>query len=464
MKTLNTKWAIKALFNKNGLYCAIWLIVQQLLVAVSTLSIVRLIEHLAQDGYLSVFYTVLFVASLILVYAPAAFSHVYLKKFQFSSFENYISKFSDKNKGKRTFAHQRYKNQYESWITNESYIVFNDASLFLYEIFSTFLNSIINVLVIAWLLDLQLLIGYGVAFSALYLSNIFFKGIIEKASTQVQNSRKIMSNSLLSAWDNVLIGNDYNLKNWKSKFHELIGVLEKDSVIYVIKRFLISIFTIVVALAVIGFFVGKYIFDNSNNVAALSAMVVTFPRQIQIIQSIFTFFAQTLEWHGIKMKLNGLDTPINLETSKAIDQYCNLSDLEFIYSEQPMQCSEVSHLLLNLKSIENGRITIRGKNGAGKSTILSFLAENLDHEAFYLPTKSNLIFNENLSDSSDGEKIIQIIDELQTINLPKYVFLDEWDANLDLENIKILDRKIANLAKDRIIVEVRHRGATEALN
>ena len=40
---------------------------------------------------------------------------------------------------------------------------------------------------------------------------------------------------------------------------------------------------------------------------------------------------------------------------------------------------------------------------------------------------------------------------------PERFLLDEWDSNLDDVNIKLTDSKINTLAKESLVIEVRHR-------
>jgi energy-coupling factor transporter ATP-binding protein EcfA2 len=39
----------------------------------------------------------------------------------------------------------------------------------------------------------------------------------------------------------------------------------------------------------------------------------------------------------------------------------------------------------------------------------------------------------------------------------KHLLLDEWDANLDQENILKINDLLNRISKDKVIIEVRHR-------
>ncbi|MCC7459880.1 MAG: hypothetical protein IT286_01135 [Proteobacteria bacterium] len=160
----------------------------------------------------------------------------------------------------------------------------------------------------------------------------------------------------------------------------------------------------------------------------------------------------------MKAKLLGLDKPMNITNLDQLKRFCDFKEIEFNDGSNLLKYSEIVDFIDDLKKIKNGRITIRGKNGSGKSTMLSHLAEALGRDAFYLPTKSDLIFKSDVMKSSDGQKMLQVVDEISSVDLPKYLILDEWDANLDLENIKTLDQKIAKISQNNVIIEVRHRG------
>jgi ABC-type transport system involved in cytochrome bd biosynthesis fused ATPase/permease subunit len=102
-----------------------------------------------------------------------------------------------------------------------------------------------------------------------------------------------------------------------------------------------------------------------------------------------------------------------------------------------------------------GRFTVRGRNGAGKSTFLLLLKEHLGDRAFYLPTKHDLSFAAPITGSS-GQRSVGQIKEILSVPGVDYVLLDEWDAHLDKSATKALSAAIGQLALSKTVVEIRH--------
>ena len=105
-----------------------------------------------------------------------------------------------------------------------------------------------------------------------------------------------------------------------------------------------------------------------------------------------------------------------------------------------------------------GRYTLQGPNGVGKSCLLLWLKQQWGTAAFYLPTHiHNLLFNHTQGLSS-GQKMIAALQAItQFQDSFQVLLLDEWDANLDAINLKRTDAVIEQLAKNKKIIEVRHR-------
>ena len=107
-----------------------------------------------------------------------------------------------------------------------------------------------------------------------------------------------------------------------------------------------------------------------------------------------------------------------------------------------------------------GRATIMGPNGAGKSVLKRSIKESWSQRAFYLPADGDLYF-ETLSrrNFSSGEKILEVLNYLDHIDEPfvQLILLDEWDANLDAENLLVADKYVNSLSTKYKILETRHR-------
>lgn len=106
-----------------------------------------------------------------------------------------------------------------------------------------------------------------------------------------------------------------------------------------------------------------------------------------------------------------------------------------------------------------GRFTMTGDNGSGKSTALLLLQKALAGKSFLLPTHyTDLIWRSHTHALSTGQRVMILIQEMATIKKIQYLLLDEWDANLDAANTKAIDRKIDEISKTAVVIEVRHLG------
>lgn len=90
--------------------------------------------------------------------------------------------------------------------------------------------------------------------------------------------------------------------------------------------------------------------------------------------------------------------------------------------------------------------------------ILLGLKNYLKDKSFYFSPSMNTFYTSTFNKAnSTGETVLnQIYEIINQTDLP-ILLLDEWDANLDFENMQKIDTLLSVLSKDRCIVEVRHR-------
>lgn len=456
----------RLLFSRDGVICVAWIIVQQLVVAASTVFIIRLMESVTRpNGQISLGYLVLFVASLVLVYVPNALSTVYLDKAALASFRAYIALFCKTNAGLATLAHRRVKEVHEAWVTNEAMVVYREATSVLYQGLSTFLNAALSILAISALLAPALILWYLAAALVLCVSHWMFKSLLAQTSRGVQTTRQSIANVLLSIWDNVCIGNSHNLGNWQRAFNSSVDIAEKAVVRYNLLRALISSLTVVLALLLVATGVWRYLSDNLDNSTRVAALLVTLPRQLQVIQSIFQFFGSVLEWHGSKARLAGLDTPLALNVHDAGLSHVHWEQISVSDGGQEVHFPTLDHFITHFTGRKGGRFTFRGPNGAGKSTLLAYLVQQTGESSFYLPTGADLRFNDgSITSASDGQRMMRALEEMTQVGFPDFIILDEWDANLDPSNVALLNEKLDHIAQSHVLLEVRHRQSNPVIS
>ena len=107
---------------------------------------------------------------------------------------------------------------------------------------------------------------------------------------------------------------------------------------------------------------------------------------------------------------------------------------------------------LNLiENVNSGRVLVTGSNGAGKTSLLIFIHDQLDR-TFYLPSTPDLYLGASSEDMrSTGQ---QLADHLGFIisAQEKIILLDEWDANLDALNKSIWHKKTDEMAQTKSLV------------
>ena len=443
------------LINRAGVLSTLYSTLQQSVVASSTYFILEAIRYATagQFEYACV-YLSCFVISLILVFIPLSLSTIYLERWSLESFELFIRAFSTANLGRTTLAHAKVKTRFESWITNESSVVFQSATSTLYQIFSTFLNSTFNILVIAFSLDKRLLLWYLAAGVVLVLSNIFLKRLVSRSAVQMQQSRKDLSSVMLGGWDNILIGNRLNRENWLRQFSTCVYKSKATATAYNGLRSAISGATVSAAMLIIATGNAIYLIENKRNMVAVAALIITMPRQLQIVQSIFGLFNDYLSWLGCREQLQSLEDIIVF--AGQVDNPAPYIQLGLI--DIPGKGKDLETTIDNLAKLSSGRITVRGENGVGKSTLLALFAERTGDQSFFLPSKYNdLMFRQSNDHHSDGNRLLAAFNEIGELDDIKYIILDEWDANLDDKNITLISKAIDKLSKLKVVIESRHR-------
>jgi len=451
----------KWLYSKSLLYALLGVIIQQLMVASSTLWIVLLSKAVTSQNNIFI-WLILFFASLSLVYLPSSLTAFFLGKAKFCALFNYIDQFCSSFQGKATlYTSKELKKLKKPYITHEAWLVIEEALQFSTTFLSLLLNVILNILAISFLINTAFLWSYALAFIWIVLSLSLTVNLLGTLSQKAQSKRTLMMDTLHPSWDSVLIDNSWNLQVWKKKWflnHKNAQDTHLNS-IYITE--IVTCVSMLISLLPIFYVIFFEMRSHLTETAILVSLVAVLPRQVFCIQNMGDIVLYGGKLSTIRGKIKGLQRALLLpENSKKYEGSINWEKIEVKNREHILEkivsFDSLVHLISNT---QKGRLTMRGSNGSGKSTLLAHIKQHFTHRAFLLPANSSLLFS-SIDDRSfsSGEKATRIIDEiLDNIDTP-IVLLDEWDANLDAKGIADISKKIDLLATRKCVVEVRHRG------
>lgn len=437
-----------------------FLLMQQVLVAFSTYFAIQLTRSIVESSdYLH--YALALIAAILLNYLPGIFYAIYTEKVIYNAVNRYTHQFIKINKSRISqYTSSEFREQKEPWLTNESSLVIHEAVSESFNCLSLLLNITFNMLVIGFVLDTGFLIAYCLSVSILLIVMMFSKRYIAKASEDAQQSRNTLQSCLLQAWDNIFINNHYNLKNWQLKFSDNWRSCKQRNIHYVMQTCTWGMLAMTLALLpILGIMLQRY-FSSQGNIALLAAMAVVLPRQLQIIQNVFSLFSSAMSWIGLKMKISNLAKDLFICSYRNDLNQRIRWDKITIYDESKIKYAVKScdDILKIVASKNTGRLTITGENGSGKTSLLQYIKEHLDQKAFYLPAQHSLAFRSLQSTTySTGEKLKLLLQEIQQEITEPWLLFDEWDANLDHSNREQLSAIINDLATKHCVWEISHR-------
>lgn len=439
----------KIISNKHLRIALVFLLIQQIIVASSTYFIARLAQSLTEDT-ISILYMVLFALSLVAVYVPAYFCVTNTERAKYDAHKLYNDSFHTVFLGKTyLLSSDDLQSTATTTLAQESNYTLETVIDSIFDISALVLNVLFNVLVIAWFLDGTLLLGYavGIIFASLFVH--FRRHALKTAAKTDQQSRLNLAAKLFDSWDNVVIFNKHNYTLYNNIVQKSFATAKNNSVKSTsIQHINSSLGMIILMLPV--FVVTAFIFNkNWHDAATMAVLIATLPRQIQLLQMCYALIGYHTSIGVIKTMLDGIleilqPTAVNLNT--------------YIQANQ-IRVKQTGEIFDSTQLPKQGRLTLIGNNGVGKSCMLLKLKDHYQEQAYYLPAKHNLYFNyktDKAHRGSTGQQLIKQIQEIREDDRSTIIMLDEWDAHLDRENTQIIDQYLDDLAQTRLVMDVRH--------
>lgn len=465
-KILNENRTIKILWSRSIIWSFLFMIIFQIITASSNIWLSNLSTAGLNSAANSIFYYFgLFAGSLFLANIPETLSISHLNKAKLNAVQNFTQEFSKSYKNVPTLTLERkIRAEKEPWLTGESEKTIDESLSVLYSSASISLNTLLNIGTLAVIIDPKLILGYLISLGTIPLILKIFKLPLETLSLRAQKNRKSFNQILLSSWENITIGNNYNFNLWWTRF---LKRLEKAKATTG-KLVLVTGFSNLVAMLGIMLPVILNLFwlikNNINDPKALTIIVATLPKQISVLFNMLGLFSSVMQWrssHYPKLTALIASTDIIPFSLSEMNERINFRNISINENDITHMINSVNDLILRIQTLRGGRITIEGGNGVGKSTLLCLMKQLSEDNVFYLPPNSQLTFKSNLNTNfSSGQRMRAYLGELfneMSTQTGKVILLDEWDANLDASNMQKVSAEIDIAARKNVIIEVRHK-------
>jgi len=442
--------------DRTFLVMVLLLILQQTLVASSTLWLAHLVEniHAGQALWGSL---LLYAASLLLPYLPGAGALIALEAWHQRSLARFVDAFARAYSNKiRLWSRSALKERASVTLSKDGPQTLQAWTEYVYGLLASLLNMSLSILVVAYVIDARLLVTYGVAFlAALGLVKVQARKN-RQLSLTLESRRQALGTSLFRAWDDVVLGNRWCRALFDAASKKQLNGFKRAALASVrlgqTVAVGVALVTVLPCLAIVALALTR----DSATPAAQLAVAATLPRLFQILNSTHTVLSALAAWSAQRGRFDVLCAVVG-EGEGPADLLETRIDTSLISVEPkspdsaPLDAGAFATALGRA-----GRFTLRGRNGAGKSTFLLLLKERLGDRAFHLPARHDLSFAGAGLHGSSGQKAAREIEEILGLADVDVVLLDEWDAHLDDTARRALSIAIDRLARKKAVVEVRH--------
>ncbi|MGZ3732629.1 MAG: ATP-binding cassette domain-containing protein [Parachlamydiaceae bacterium] len=447
--------------NRWAISCLGILLIQQVIEASSTIWLVKLMQSITQ-GENFIPYLVLCLSSLALAYVPLCIASILKITWKQEAQRSFIDHFVSFNKNKiADWNNRTLKEQKLATLTSEGPTVIHTVIDYVWDLYTYVLSVFLNVTALSIILEPLFSVTYGLSITCVFLVMKLKRMRQQELTQKALNARIELCQSLLGAWDNVLLGNEYNFELWREKSEARLNHSVKCNV--ALERFdqflaiIVSLITSIPTLLVVLYFVMMH----QHNPVELSSFIVALPLLFVNLSYTYQTLSLVFRWSMHFGKLRSIYQSIQ-PTASITDAMETKVKWPKITLSEPLQHPDSTPIPTTFEDIlqkasSSCRLTLRGDNGCGKSTLLMLLKEKLAKHAFFLPTQNQLAFVSDAHCYSTGESLKNLLGEILHQVKADVLLLDEWDANLDKDNQEKLSHLIDQLAAKKCVIEVRHR-------
>ncbi len=433
---------------------SLWLIVQQLCVAASVAFLALAAEGIGQPAE-AIRFLRAFVLCMISPYGFGTMANLRFEQWYLSSVLSFAKSAVEQHRFKpRHYPLEDVGAERETVFSNTAPAVLGEFCGYVMNLLSSTLNATLTLIAVALVVDWKIALSAAVSFAGCFVFGRMVGEASSRAAFDAEDARVRFAAQGSTLWPNLAVGNKSAAQGWTRELFDRFDLYSRSfnrslriqswSQLGIVVTSLVPTAAVLIYVAV----------ASVGSPTHLAAVLVVAPRVFQILLSLNDLSVAVYDWHQVKGRLDVLgdffkepddDLPRVDETT--------LHALEITGPD----ARPIASLRQRMDRGGSGRICLSGPNGSGKSTLLLTFKQELGESAFYLPSQSRMTLGPEEAGSTGQRKRREIEFISALPDPPKFIFLDEWDANLDQQNLVELDRLIAGLSESSLVVEVRHR-------
>jgi ABC-type transport system involved in cytochrome bd biosynthesis fused ATPase/permease subunit len=395
---------------------------------------------------------ILVLITMVLTVLPSFFIELFTEKWKLSIISLNVGDAITKNfNNVELWSDKTKKEKITSMLTHDIFSMAEDSTYYIVDLISLVLNVSFTLIAMSIFIDANLLLPYLIGYLCTLILYRKTKKTIKTKSENAQNSRIDLNSTLRIMWDNVVLGNNIHFKKWKDKYTNSINNDQKnqyDRVYFSTCASNVSnAFFIIPVIMTIAYLYSS----NSDDMLYIIALLSTIPRHLAMSSFAYSIISISYEMPKISAEISNFSKTISGDyNNECFSERISINKLKITNDQQ----LEINHYMFddNIEGKSPSRITIRGDNGSGKSSLLQKI-KSKNENSIYIPSNSDLIVSQE--NTSTGQRVKEVIvDALKSKE--NLILLDEWDANLDSITRHEISRMIDQHSKDKVIVEVKH--------
>lgn len=299
---------------------------------------------------------------------------------------------------------------------------------------------------------------FGLALTVLLARR--FQGISGKYAERTENARIQLGNTFSAVWDCVVLGNKSWSERWFDAYAKAFAPYRSATLKQCAMDFSLQMSQAVVTYAAFAITAAVMLSRGNGTNAILIGFLASLPKFVQLL-SLQSQFSQYVTATGfLRGQCVILEKSIGEPARRDLVSRIANDDVRV----NPGQASPHSVIDMladdNRRESSGRRLTVRGPNGSGKTSMLLNLKVRLGESALMIPANVARVVGLSETIASTGEHHLHLLRDALLIAREPVLLFDEWDAHLDDKRIAEVEALIGHaVSTGRFIVETRHRAA-----